>query len=105
MAKFLYNQYCYEDLFSVKRSIRSEMVIPDFGIVQTVSSVVKTITVDYLKPDGTTSSYSFTPPICQQLGYDNSFTGLTTNDSVEIGGYIVLALVIAYSVKILRRGL
>ena len=101
----LYNQYCYATTADVRDSIESQMIIPGRGIVQSTSNNGGVITVNYLDDSNLLQSFDFTPPVCSQVGFDNSFTGISTVDAVEIGGLVSLALILAFSVKIVKRGL
>lgn len=102
----LYKQYCYEDISDVVDSIKSDVLIEDFGIVQNAfSTPAGKINVSYLDTSSVLRSFVFTPPECTILGFDNTYTGMSTDDAIEIGSLVTLALILAYSIKILRRGL
>ncbi len=101
----LYKQYCYENLGDVRRSILSQMSIDGFGIVQSVTSSSGVITVNYLDPSNSVNSFTFRPPNCDTLGYDNSYTGISTTDAIELGSMFTAVLVIAWTIKIIRRAL
>lgn len=105
MAFKLYKQYCYPDTTAVGESIKSEMSIVDRGIIDTVTVSQGVVTVNYFDVSNTLQSFTFTPPICETLGFDNSYTGLTTDDALELGVLVSIALVLAFSIKILKRAL
>ena len=100
----LYNSYCYPDLTAVASSMKSDFFIGG-GYVLT-DAVVNLTDIDITAKSGiNVFTYTVTPPICTKLGFDNSYTGITTADAVELGSQVSLVLIIAWGIKILRRSL
>lgn len=102
----LYKQYCYQSNSEVIDSILSEMIIPEYGQVTSATNNLGDITVNYIDSNtGINSTFVFNPPNCQTLGFDNSFTGITPVEAVELSWLVVTALIAAYAVVILRKAL
>jgi len=99
----LYKSYCYPTLDDVALNIVSNPV-NDFGIVSSATVVDQTIDINYSVKN---QNYSIivTPPDCSKLGFNNSYTGLSTADSLEISAGITLILVTAFCLKVLKRPL
>lgn len=103
---YLYKSYCYADLQSVKSSIQSNITLDGFGLLQSVDVIsVDKLGITYQLPDGTQSAVVYTAPSCDRLGFDNSYTGLTVSDSVDLSMMVLLVLITAWSMKVLRRAL
>ena len=102
---YLYKSYCYETVGEVAASVHSSFFIDGFGIVQSVYSNGSVLTVNYLTPSNTLSSFNYSLASCQHLGHDQSFTGLTKEDSVDISSAMIGVLISAWAIKIIRRAL
>ena len=104
MAK-LYKQYCYSSLQQVSDSIQSEVFLEDGSqIISTSISLPDNITVTKTL-NGVVSNFIVTPPNCIEIGFDNSYTGITTTEAIELGTSVSLVLLSVWAIKILRRGL
>jgi len=99
----LYKNYCYEDLSTVALNIESE-VINDFGIIQSATVSGSDINISYSNGQKN-FTVLVTPPDCSELGFNSTFTGISTLDAVDLSGLVLLVLASAFSVKVLKRGL
>lgn len=102
---YLYNSYCYPDLQAVSDSIQSKLILDGFGVIQSITSSGDVLTINYQLPDTSISSVEYTALTCEQIGFNNSYSGINTDDAIEISGYIMVAFAVAYGFKIMRRGL
>ena len=100
----LYNSYCYATLQDVADSIQSSPLLGGAGIVTNGVVNVNAIDITY-RYQLTDYIATVTPPDCSMLGFNNSYSGLTFDDSVELSGLGLLVLVTAFAIKVLKRGL
>ncbi len=105
MSGYLYKSYCYETSQQVADSIHSSFFLEGFGVVQSVSGFGSSLTVNYLTSSGNLSSFSYSLVSCEKLGFDNSFSGLSKEDSLALSASMVGVLVAAWCIKIVRRAL
>ncbi len=102
----LYQNYCYPDIQTVADNLQSQAFIPGYGLIASASPVSATqISLGLTLADGSSSSVVLTFPACFQLGFQNSYSGISLADSIELSGLCLLILATAYSIKILRRGI
>jgi len=100
----LYKSYCYSSLDEVAQAVKSQVFTGDGSII--VDAVVNASSVDITTQLLTNFTvYSITPPACTKLGFDSSYTGITTADAVYYGSAVSLVLIIAWGIKIIRRAL
>ena len=92
MSGYLYKSYCYETPQQVADSIQSSFFLEGFGVIQSVSVVGSGVTVNYLNSNGNLFNFSYSLATCTKLGFDNSFTGLTVDDSIQISSAVVAVL-------------
>jgi len=100
---FLYKSHCYETLSQVVSSIQSTPMLGDGYILTNAVASLNDVLITAQK-ELITANYTFTPPICSKLGFDNSYSGLTTVDSLELWALGSVAMAAAYASKLLRRG-
>ncbi len=104
MDKYLYHDYCYTTQ-GVIDSLMSQSFMPHVGVVLNAthsgSGNFAVLFQDY--QTSTQQTYTLTLPACDRLGFDNSYTGLTVEDSQELAWAIVLVLVVAFSFRSLKR--
>lgn len=77
----------------------------DGSIIQNVNVLDSdniSLTVDN---GGDTRTFSITSPDCYKLGYASSYTGITTNDAIQLGSLVMIAFVSAYIFKLIKRAL
>jgi hypothetical protein len=100
----LHNSYCYSTLAEVRDSVWSD---PDIGSGFLISDV--TISGSQLlvtaKKSNTIKTYTLTPPTCSEVGFNNSYSGLTVADSLELWGLSLLVMATAFSIKVIKRAL
>lgn len=127
---YLYKSYCYSTMKEVADQIKSNLVLDGFGLVNNTLSNGSYINI-YYKPNpaaaGTTTTttssssannpyattttqpaqqiYSFTPPLCEKLGFSSSFSGLDQEDSLLISESVVAVLILAWTFKVVSRSL
>lgn len=100
----LYKSYCYSDINQVADSLRSNVFTDDGSFITSVIVTDQSLQISTLN-NNKSYSYTFIPSDCYSLGYDNSFTGISTSDSVELGGFVLIAFVSAYVFKLVKRAL
>lgn len=105
MTGFLYKSYCYETVEQVATSIHSSFFLDGFGVIQSVTYSGSTLTVNYLNSSSSLSNFSYQLTTCEKLGFDNSFSGLSSSDSTLIGSSVVSVLIAAWAIKIVKRAL
>jgi hypothetical protein len=106
MNGYLYKSYCYETVQQVAASLHSSFFLEDFGVIQSVSSLGNGgLTVNYLNANGNLQNFFYPLATCEKLGFDNTFSGLTKNDSLVLSSGMVGVLVVAWAIKISRRTL
>jgi hypothetical protein len=105
MNGYLYKSFCYETVEQVAASVHSSFFLEGFGVIQSVSGGSSGLTVSYLHSSGNLLSFSYPVATCEKLGFDNNFSGLTKDDSVQISSAIVGVLIAAWAIKIVRRAL
>jgi hypothetical protein len=103
MSGYLYKSFCYETIGQVSDSVHSSFFLEGFGVIQSVSAGGFGLNVNYLNSSGNLMSFSYPLATCEKLGFDNSFTGLTVDDSIQISSAVVGVLIAAWGIKILRR--
>lgn len=113
----------------VADQIKSNLILDGFGLVNntlsngisisiyykpipsTTTTTTTTSTSTPANPYGTTTTqaaqqiYSFTPPMCEKLGYSSSFSGLDQKDSFLISESVVAVLILAWTFKVVSRSL
>lgn len=100
----LYKSHCYATLQEVADSIQSS---PDIGAGYMVSSAVVSgsnvaVTANF---GASVANYTVSPPTCSQVGFNNSYSGLTVADSLELWGLALLVMATAFSIKVIKRAL
>lgn len=105
MSGYLYKSYCYETVQQVADSIHSAFFLDGFGVIQSVSSFGSSVTVNYLNSSGNLQNFVYQLATCEKLGFDNTFSGLTRDDSLALSSGMVGVLVSAWAIKIVRRAL
>lgn len=103
MNGYLYKSYCYETVEQVAASIHSSFFLDGFGVIQSVTYSGSTLTVNYLNASSSLSNFSYPLATCEKLGFDNSFSGLTKDDSLHISESMVGVLIAAWAIKIVKR--
>lgn len=100
----LYNSFCYLDIDSVNSSVASNFFLGD-GSVLVSSAVINSdqINITY---ERTTKTYTktITVPDCFSVGFDNSFFGISVQDSLDAAWLSAIVLILAWGVKILKKG-
>lgn len=109
MSYFLFKSYCYETIDQASNAVYSSFELP-FGVIQSVTPNGSTLSISYLhqnqnQTELSSSTFNYSLATCDKLGFDNSFSGLTKKDSVDISAAIVAVLIAAYAAKIVRRAL
>jgi hypothetical protein len=106
---YLYNSYCYSDINAAADSLYSSAVINGIGIIQSYN-VLNLDTVQYsvlaVNPINSKSFnfvFSYTFKTCSQLGFDNTYFGLTNQDIITISWQVVLCMTIAWGFKQIRQ--
>lgn len=103
---YLYKSYCYQDIESVIASFQSRVILDGFGLIQEINQISPgVLSVDYQIADGSINTVTIELQTCERPGFDNSFTGISVEDAVELSGLILVVLAAAYSFKLLRRSL
>ena len=103
---YLYKSFCYPTFDAVKRAIQSNVTLDQFGLIQDVTELSPNLlSISYQLPDLTYSSLTYQVPVCGQAGFDNSYSGLTMDDSIELSGMILLVLAIAFGFRTLKRSI
>lgn len=105
MSGYLYKSYCYETSQQVADSIHSAFFLEGFGVIQSVSGASSSLTINYLTSSGNLSNFSYSLVSCEKMGFDNSFSGLTRDDSLALSSGMIGVLVAAWVIKIVRRAL
>jgi len=100
----MYNSFCYESLEAVSASIGSNYFIGDGYVVIDTTISGSNINVTARK-ELINQTYTITPPSCTKLGFDNSYSGLSPVDALEIGALCTLVMASAFYFKVLKRGL
>ena len=103
MIGYLYKSFCYQTVEQVAASVHSSFFLEGFGVIQSVSGIGGGLTVNYLDSSGHLLSFIYPLATCEKLGFDNNFTGLTVDDSIQISSAVVGVLIAAWCIKILRR--
>lgn len=103
MSGYLYKSFCYETVEQVAASVHSSFFLEGFGVIQSVNASDSVLTIDYLDSNLNQASFSYSLATCEKLGFDNSFLGLTKEDSVSIGSAVAGVLILAWTIKIVRR--
>lgn len=103
MSGYLYKSYCYETAQQVADSIHSAFFLEGFGVIQSVSGIDGGITVNYLNFSGNLLSFSYPLVSCEKMGFDNTFSGLTKEDTLFLSTSMVGILIAAWAIKIVRR--
>jgi hypothetical protein len=103
MSGYLYKSFCYETVQQVADSVHSSFFLEGFGVIQSVNASGSGLTIDYLDANLNQASFSYPLATCEKLGFDNSFLGLTAQDSFSIGSAVAGVLIVAWSIKIVRR--
>lgn len=101
---YLFKSYCYETVDQVAASVHSTFDFP-LGVMQSVVPSGSSLTITYLDANANLSNFSYPLATCQKLGFDNSFSGLTKDDSVVLGSALAAVLISAWAIKIIRRSL
>jgi len=100
----LYNSFCYADLDSVANSLGSNFFIGDGQVLQSVTILnADQLSLSFLK-EAVTNTYTITVPDCPRLGFDNSFFGVSMQDSVDVTWLSAGILIAAWAIKTMRRG-
>jgi len=100
----LYKSYCYSSLDEVAQAVKSQVFTGDGSII--TGAAVNGLSIDIsTQLINKITVYSITPPACTKLGFDSSYTGITTADAVYYGSAVSLVLIIAWGIKIIRRAL
>lgn len=99
----LYNEYCYSDLATVADVVRSNQIMGDGSIINTV--VVNVNGTDLDITTDLPKSFTITPPDCTQLGFNKTWLGISFADSQELSWLIAFVLISAFAIKVLKRGL
>ena len=103
MSGYLYKSFCYETVQQVADSVHSSFFLEGFGVIQSVNAAGGGLTINYLDTNLNQASFSYSLASCEKLGFDNSFLGLTVQDSLAIGSAVAGVLIVAWSIKIVRR--
>jgi len=98
----IYQSYCYSSISDVKDQILSDPLIGDGWVVVSATTTTTSINVTAQKQN-TTRTYTLSPPECTALGFQNSYSGLTLDDSVELSGLALVFLAVCFVGKQLRR--
>jgi len=107
---YLFKNYCYPTPDTITAAIQSQFFIESVGVVQSVNLSLNTATINYINANGpngsqTSGTIYYEIPVCTQPGFDNSYSGLTVDDAVTLGGLIMGVLAVAYASRIVRRSL
>jgi len=100
----LYNSYCYETLQEIADSVQSTVFFGDGYVVDNATVSAETIIIDAVKMS-THYFYTVTPPACSDIGFNNSYSGLTVTDSLELWGLSLLVMATAFAAKVIKRAL
>lgn len=99
---YLYKQFCYETIDDVASSILSASIQGDGAFVDSVTTYTSSIDINMVNRNQAWT-YTYNPPSCSQLGFDNSFFGVTALDSVELAWMCSAVLIATWAVKTIRR--
>lgn len=100
----LYNSYCYADIAAVSNSLSSNYFIGDGQVLESVSILNANQLLATYKRQAITYDYTITVPDCTREGFDNSFFGVTIQDSIDVTWIAAGALLAVWAIKNLRRG-
>ena len=103
MSGYLFKSYCYETTEQVAASVHSSFFLDGFGIIQSVTVNNTVLNVTYLTPSQTIQNFTYSLASCEKLGFDNSFSGLSQADSIQIGQSVAGVLLAAWAIKIVKR--
>jgi len=99
----LYNSYCYADISAVNDSVSSSVFIGD-GTILTSTQILN---ADQISLTYSAANKSYTSvvgfPDCTSLGFDNSYTGVSISDAVEVSSLVILMFVIAFKYRMMKR--
>lgn len=99
----LFNSYCYVDINTVADSIASHPFIGDGRVLKSFTIISPDqIELTYRK-NTNNKTYTVTPPNCTTEGFNNSYFGLNISDSVEVSWMVATVMILAWSIKNLRR--
>ena len=92
----------------VASSVESVGFLGDGGQINGVTIVGQSLVINVYRRDAL-GNFSFinqtiSIPSCTRVGFDNSYSGMTTADAIEISGLVGLVLITAWAIKSLRRG-
>lgn len=102
---YLYNSYCYETLDKAAQSFYSKGFLEGLGVINSYSLVsANEVSFLYTSTNGNkVSSFNYTFTECFQVGFDNSFFGVTHHQSIELAWEVVGILFAAWSIKALKK--
>jgi len=100
----LYNSYCYADLQAVADQIQSHVFIGNSHTVQSVTVNGSSIDIS-LRFKNNYYNHTVTPPVCTELGFSSSYSGLTISDATELWGLCLVVMASAFAVKVIKRAL
>ena len=103
MSGYLYKSFCYQTVEQAATSVHSSFFLEGFGVIQSVNASGSVLTINYLNSNLNQASFSYPLATCEKLGFDNSFFGLTKEDSVALGSAVIGVLIVAWSIKVVRR--
>ena len=92
-------------LFSHRRWNFKAINLDGFGLILSVNYNINKFDITYQRSDLTTAVYSMPEVICNRIGFDNSYTGITPTESQELGWMVALVLFAAWGIKAMRKGL
>jgi len=101
----LFDSYCYADINAVASQYYSKSTLGDGWVIDSATILnADSFNVSAIS-NNKIWSFTVTPPNCEKLGFDNSFTGLDTTDALHLSALCVSLLVTAFCMKVLKRPL
>jgi len=100
----LYKSYCYPTIEDVRDQFVSDPVLGSGWVIISSYNTDTTITLKAVKGTNT-RFYKIDPPTCTSLGFQNSYSGISIPDAIEITGLSLVFLSVCYVGKMLRRSM
>ncbi|MBE8233020.1 MAG: hypothetical protein HAW67_04735, partial [Endozoicomonadaceae bacterium] len=93
------------DLTEIAESIKSSPFIIQNEVIEDVVIVGTSLDKLRIKFVSATPNITITPPDCTQLGFNQTYLGISFADSQELSWLIAGVLISAFAIKVLKRGL
>ena len=106
---YIYKNYCYETIAEIGDQFLSDPLAVDGHYIEGVrlpAANPDRVKIDLVNvSDSTTLTINHDPPLCTALGFQNSYTGLTLEDSQVLLTGSLLIFVAAFVITSIRRAL